>query len=201
MVAWYQSPLEVLYSDQMTGFEFHPLTADHWEELVKLFEHHGNPGYCWCMLWRLRSSAYHPLRPEERKGALHALVERDTPTGVLGYIDGQPVGWCSVAPRESYDRLENSKALARLDDAPVWSVVCFFIARRMRHQGFSLQLLQAAVGYATSRGARIIEGYPVEAGQSYQFMGAPAIFRKAGFSEAGRAPNGRSVVRYIVPAD
>jgi GNAT superfamily N-acetyltransferase len=179
-------------------FEFHPLTSERWPDLVKLFEHHGNPGYCWCMTWRVTSNEYKALDAAGRKRALHSRVEAHSPIGVLAYRAGEPVGWCSIAPRETYARLEKSTVLKRIDDQPVWSVVCFFVSRSLRGQGLALKLVQAAVRYAAEQGAKIIEGYPVEPGQSYQFMGSPSIFKAAGFREVARAANNRPIVRLII---
>jgi GNAT superfamily N-acetyltransferase len=178
--------------------KFHPLTPRRWPDLVALFDHHGNPGYCWCMTWRMTSTQYTQLDSAGRRKALESLVKAGAPTGILAYQDHEPIGWCSIASRETYPRLEKSKVLKRLDAAPVWSVACFFVKRSMRGQGVSLQLLKAAVAYARSKGARIIEGYPVEPDQSYRFMGAPSIFEQAGFREAAIATNGRSIMRYVV---
>ncbi len=185
-------------SSTAPALEFHPLTPDRWPDLVALFDHHGNPGYCWCMTWRLTSVQYKQLDSTGRRDALESLVNAGTPTGILAYEEGEPIGWCSIAPRETYPRLEKSKVLKRLDDAPVWSVACFFVKRSKRGQGVSLQLLNAAVTYARSQGARIVEGYPVEPDQSYRFMGAPSIFTQAGFHEAALASNGRRIMRYTV---
>ncbi len=182
----------------ISRFEFHPLTPERWPDLVKLFEHHGNPGYCWCMTWRVTSAKYKQLAATGRKRALHSLVKAQIPLGILAYRANEPVGWCSIAPRETYARLENSTTLKRLDDQPVWSVVCFFVSRAWRGQGLALQLLQAAVEYAASQGASIVEGYPVGPGQSYQFMGSPTIFKAAGFHEVARAENERPIVRRIL---
>ena len=112
-----------------------------------------------------------------------------------------------MAPRETYTRLERSTTLKRIDALPVWSVVCFFVQRRVRGRGFSLQLLQAAVAYAISQGAQIIEGYPVEPCQdeeghlqpatSYRFMGSVSIFRQAGFQEAAITEQGRRIMRFV----
>ncbi len=181
--------------------EFRPLNPDRWPDLVKLFEHHDNPGYCWCMTWRATSTDYKRLDAAGRKRALHALVKDQVPIGVLAYYQGEPVGWCSIAPRETYARLEKSTTLKRVDDQPVWSVVCFFVRRDMRGRGLGLHLLQAAVGYAAEQGAQIVEGYPVEPGQSYQFMGSPSIFKAAGFHEVARAMNGRLFVRRMLGGD
>ena len=179
-------------------FEFHPLTSERWPDLVKLFEHHGTPGYCWCMTWRITSAEYQQLDSAGRKRALHSLVKASVPIGMLAYHADEPAGWCSIAPRETYARLERSTTLKRIDDQPVWSVVCFFVRRDRRGQGLALRLLQAAVEHAAAQGAHIVEGYPVEPGHSYQFMGSPAIFKAAGFRVVARAENNRPIVRRIL---
>jgi GNAT superfamily N-acetyltransferase len=111
------------------------------------------------------------------------------------------VGWCSIAPRETYTLLERSTTLKRLDDLPTWSVACFFVDPDHRDQGLPVKLLQAAVDYAISQGATLIEGYPVEPDQSYRFMGSPAVFEQAGFREVAKAKNGRSIVRFVADKD
>jgi GNAT superfamily N-acetyltransferase len=194
----------------MSELEFHPLTADRWGDLVTLFEHHGNPGYCWCMIWRLPSSAYRQLDSSQRRQALQTLVDAGTPAGVLAYLDGEPVGWCSVAPRETYQRLERSKTLKRIDELVTWSVVCFYLNRKLRHQGLAVKLLSAGVDYAVSQGAEVVEGYPVERHKdeqgiwqpivSYRFMGSVSTYEKAGFRQAGVASQGRCIMRYLTSA-
>jgi GNAT superfamily N-acetyltransferase len=168
----------------MNDLEFHPVTVDRWDDLAAFFAGHGNPNYCWCMRWRLRSKDFNQLNSGQRRNKLESLVQVNTPIGVLGYQQGKPVGWCSVAPRETYALLERSRTLKRIDDLPVWSVVCFFVDPGLRGQGLPVKLLGAAVTYAVSQGARIIEGYPVEPDQSYRFMGSPAVFEQDGINTA-----------------
>lgn len=178
---------------------FHPVDQDRWPDLVRLFEGHGNPGYCWCMRWRAPSATFNNLKREGRKEALHDLVRAGVPIGVLGYVNGEPVGWCSIAPRETYAALERSRVLQRIDDEPVWSVVCFFLHRKVRGQGFAVRLLRAAVDLARAQGATVVEGYPVEpTSTSYTWMGSPAMFAAAGFRDVGASSAGRRVVRYEV---
>jgi GNAT superfamily N-acetyltransferase len=176
---------------------FHPASVDRFSDLVAFFAQHGNPNYCWCMRWRLKSTDFQKMKSRERRETLQALVQNTIPIGVLAYDQSQVVGWCSVAPRETYPLLEGSTTLKRIDNLPVWSVVCFFVAPHLRRQNVPLNLLQAAVQYALSQGATIIEGYPVEPDKSYRFMGSPSTFAQAGFREAGRAKNGRSIVRFL----
>ncbi|MFZ0544381.1 MAG: GNAT family N-acetyltransferase [Candidatus Promineifilaceae bacterium] len=179
----------------MSDFEFQPVTAENWPDLAQFFEQHGNPNYCWCMRWRLRSGEYSAVRSSDRRSKLETMVREGTPIGVLAFHEGTTVGWCSIAPRETYIGLERSRILKRLDDRPVWSVVCFFIDSKYRHQGLASRMLKAAVSYAASQGAAIVEGYPVEPDKSYRFMGSPAAFESVGFQQAGTATNGRIIMR------
>jgi GNAT superfamily N-acetyltransferase len=146
----------------------------------------------------MRSTDFARSTKASRVAALESLVHDGQPTGVLAYVDGEPVGWCSVAPRETYQGLERYRALARIDDRPVWAVVCFFVDSRFRRRGLTLALLKAAVAYAHSEGAKIVEGYPVIPGQrSYTYMGSPSTFCTAGFRDVTPAGATRSFMRYF----
>ena len=75
-------------------------------------------------------------------------------------------GWCSIAPRETYEALERYKALPRIDPEPVWSVVCFFVDRRYRGQHLTVGLLKAGLDYARSMGAGLSRVIPWTRGDS-----------------------------------
>jgi hypothetical protein len=151
------------------------------------------------MRWRMRSSTFSRSTKEERADALESLVQEGTPIGVLAYLGQEPVGWCSIAPRACYEGLERCRALPRIDDRPVWSVACFFVSARIRRTGATLGLLKAAVDYAGSQQAEIIEGYPVEPGpRLYTYMGSPSTFRAAGFQDVTPRGQSRKVMRYFV---
>lgn len=148
------------------------------------------------MRWRMSSAKYRRSSKAERADALSVRVIDGEPSGILAYDNELPVGWCSVAPRQSYTALERYRALPRIDDEPVWSVVCFFVSSRYRRQGMTLALLRAAVDYAASEGALIVEGYPVEPNaSSYTYMGSPNTFRRAGFEEVTPPGQSRIVMR------
>jgi len=181
-------------------WQFRPVTRERLPDLAQFSEQHGKFRYCSCMRWRMRSTEFQRSTKEGRVVALEGLVRQGAPIGILAYKEGKPVGWCSIAPRESYGALERYRALPRLDDAPLWSVVCFFVDRYVRRQGVTLGLLKAGVDYARSQGAKIIEGYPVEPGpRQYAYMGSPSTFLRAGFRNVTPAGQARPVMRYIVP--
>ena len=150
----------------------------------------------------MTSADYRRSTKEGRVTALEELVRDGTPVGVLAYCEEAPVGWCSVAPRASYAALERYRALPPIDDAPVWSVVCFFVDRHFRRQGLTRALLKAAVDYARSHNARIVEGYPVAPDSpSYTYMGSPETFRRVGFEDVTPTGQKRRVMRYTMPAE
>ncbi len=180
-------------------FEFLPVTAGRSADLERFSQRHGTFRYCSCMRWRLTSAEFRASTKESRAEGLAALVRAGAPVGVLAHDDGEPVGWCSIAPRTGYPALERSRVLARVDDAVVWSVVCFFVDSAVRRRGLSLGLLRAAVGYAAEAGAGIVEGYPVEPGpRSYTWMGSPATFLAAGFRDVTPPGRRRTVMRCTV---
>lgn len=103
-------------------------------------------------------------------------------------------------PREAFPRLERSRVAKRIDEKPVWSVICFFVHKDFRHSGVSSALIQAAVDYAKQHGAKIIEGYPVEPKKDkmpdvFAWQGLAEIFRRAGFKEVARRSETRPYMR------
>jgi GNAT superfamily N-acetyltransferase len=181
--------------------EFFPVTPDRWGDLETLFGPRGACGGCWCMYWRQTRAEYEKKKGGGNRRALKKLVTSRRPPGLLAYADGRPVGWCAIAPREAYSTLERSRVLARIDDAPVWSVPCFFIARPLRRKGLTARLLAAAVEFARKNRATIVEGYPVEPKKGampdvFAFTGLAGSFKKAGFVEAGRRSPTRPIMRF-----
>jgi len=182
-----------------SNFHFHPVTPDRWDDLEALFGSRGACAGCWCMYWRQTRTEFERFRGQENREALKSLVDGGKVPGILAYSDDQPIGWVSVGPREDFRALERSRILKPVDDQPVWSVVCFFVARSFRHRGLTVELLKAAASYAGQSGARILEGYPSEpkSGQPDPFVytGVASAFRRAGFHEVARRSPSRPIMR------
>ncbi|RPI22724.1 MAG: GNAT family N-acetyltransferase [Chloroflexota bacterium] len=189
--------------DEITDLQIHPLTPGRWQDLEALFGPRGAYGGCWCMWWRLTRSQFDQNRGENNRTALKEIVDSGRPPGLLAYLDGKPVAWCALAPREDYSALERSRVLKPVDDQPVWSITCFYVAKSYRRKGLTVSLLKAAVEYAASLGAAIVEGYPTEprkesAADPYVYTGLASAFRKAGFVEVLRRSETRPIMRYQV---
>jgi GNAT superfamily N-acetyltransferase len=157
------------------------------------------------MWWRLKRSEFAESTGRRNKRMMKRIVDSGEVPGILAYADRNPVGWCSVALREAYPALERSWVLKKVDDKPVWSVVCFFIARTFRRRGLMSSLLGAAIEYAKEYGAEIVEGYPVQVrgrhmSGSEGFTGLVPAFKEAGFTEVLRRSPGRPIMRYSIPS-
>jgi GNAT superfamily N-acetyltransferase len=133
--------------------------------------------------------------------------ESSTTTGLIAYLEHEPVGWCAVEPRTSYPRLLlktrvpwEGRAEDKNDDG-VWAVTCFFTRAGFRRRGVSRALARAAVDYARHHGARAIEGYPMvlEPGQGVLpvelHVGLRSVFADAGFIEITHPTLRRVVMR------
>lgn len=187
---------------EQSELRYYPVTPERWQDLETLFGPRGACGGCWCMWWRLSRSQFEQQKGEQNREALKELVDAGRVPGLLAYVDGQPIGWCSVAPREEFPVLERSRTLKRVDDLPVWSIVCFFVAKPYRRQGLTVHLIKAAVDYARERGATIVEGYPVEPKAAmpaaFAYTGLASAFRQAGFVEVLRRSETRPIMRYLL---
>ncbi len=179
------------------SIQFRPVTVARLSDLTEFSRCHGKFRYCSCMRWRMTSSAYRRSSKLERVKALEELVRAGTPVGILAYHEEQPVAWCSIAPRSTYQALERYRALPRIDDSPVWSIACLFVDRHFRRQGLTGSLLSAAADYARAHDAPAVEGYPVAPdAPSYTYMGTPDTFLRAGFVDVTPAGQKRLVMRY-----
>jgi len=182
-------------------FSFKPLTVETWDDFEKLFGPKGACGGCWCMTWRFKKPQFEKSKGDGNKKAMMKLVGKAEHIGIMAYAGNDPAGWCALAPREKYIRLENSRVLRPIDDQPVWSVSCFFIAKPYRRKGLSAKLLKAALAYARRDGAKIVEAYPVEPKDDkmpdvFAWTGILSSFIAAGFTEQKRHSPARPIVRY-----
>lgn len=168
-------------------------------DFVKLFGARGACAGCWCMWWRLPRAQWREQRGDGNKRAIRAIAKAGPPPGLLAYLEGQPAGWCALAPREDYPGLARSRILKPVDRRLVWSITCFFVARSFRRCGLTVRLLRAAGRFARQNGAHVLEGYPTDKRRLqpsvFVFTGLASAFRKAGFIEVARRSATRPILR------
>jgi GNAT superfamily N-acetyltransferase len=190
-----------------------PANEASWEDLQAVLGTRGDPFRCQCQRYKMRpGEAWARFPVEERADRLRAQThcgrpKSDTTSGLVAYLDDEPVGWCAVEARSAYPRLR-SKCRVPWDgrsedkaDASVWAVTCFVTRAGFRRRGVSRALARAAVDFARKRGARALEGYPMltEPGKEITWgelhVGSRSIFAAAGFAEVSRPTQRRVVMR------
>jgi GNAT superfamily N-acetyltransferase len=177
-------------STQKIKIKTKPVDKDNWKDFETLFQSKGAPKYCWCMAWRMSKEELKHNNSPSRKKFIKKRVWSDTPIGLLAYVEKEPIAWCSIAPRETYQRLGGDDRVEK-----VWSVACFFIRRDYRHQGLVDRLIADAKKYAKKKGAKYLEAYPVDPDSpSYRFMGFTQTFEKADFNFVKKAGTRRNVM-------
>jgi GNAT superfamily N-acetyltransferase len=195
-------------TDRPAALEILPLTPKRLPDLAALFEQGGDPKWCWCSFYRVRGVDFRTATPASNRRVLEQAVDSTSAEarapGLVAYRDGAVIGWVSVGPRDDYERLRHSKVLAPVDDRPVWSIVCFVVARSARGQGVARALLDAAIAYAAEHGATLLEAYPVDTeggrvASATAYKGTLSMFESAGFEVVDRRQANRtSPMRPIV---
>lgn len=166
----------------------HPVDPSRWDDLTEVFGPSGGSRGCWCMARRLPTAQVDANSSGENREALAGLVREGTPVGLIGYLDGHPAAWCSVSPRPQYYAILRSRTLPidEPDDESIWAVNCLFVKSGYRKQGMTLPMIEAAVEYARSSDARIIEAYPIQNPPGDISRGFLSTFLAAGFIIYGK---------------
>ncbi len=187
-----------------------PANEASWDDLQAVLGTRGQAARCQCQRYKLRPRESFGSFPAEERA--HRLREQADPghpgsgttSGLVAYLDGEPVGWCAVEPRTSYSGLlRNSRVpwegrTEDKDDGGVWAVTCFVTRAGFRRRGVGRALARAAVEFARERGARAVEGYPITTTNvilEELHVGTVGMFADAGFTEVSRPTLRRVVMR------
>jgi GNAT superfamily N-acetyltransferase len=171
------------------AIEVVPATADRFDDVATMLgPRNPDASVCWCLSHRVPSRVDNELVGPARGAYVRELCGRDVAPGVLAYDGDVVAGWAAVAPRAELP-FARSRKIPHVDDLPVWSVWCIRVRPGHRRKGISHDLLAGAVDYARSRGAPVVEGYPVDnAGakvdQTMAYVGTRSLFEQAGFTKA-----------------
>ena len=187
-----------------------PANQASWEDLQAIFGTRGQGARCYCQRFKLKPrEAFANFPAEERAFRLRQQTdcghpESDTTSGLVAYLDGEPVGWCAVEPRTAYEGLVRNNRVPwegrsedKTDDS-VWAITCLFTRPGYRKRGISKALARAAVDFARERGARALEAYPITTKNVVSeelHVGTQSVFADAGLAVVGRPTRRRVVVR------
>jgi GNAT superfamily N-acetyltransferase len=183
------------------------------DDLQTVVGSRGPAAICQCQRYKLAPrEAFKSFPPEERALRLRAqtncgLPDATSTSGLVAYLEGEPVGWCAVEPRPAYQgllrvyRVPWEGRAEDKNDESVWAVTCVFARAGFRRRGVSYALARAAVDFAQEGGAEALEAYPMltQGGEEITWgelhMGTRSIFAAAGFTEVGHPTPRRVVMR------
>ena len=192
------------------GLTILPANEARCDDLQTVFGTGGAAAYCQCQRYKLRRrEAFAKFPVEERAHRLREQTNCGRPragttSGLIAFLDGEPVGWCAVEPRPAFTGLVRNTRVPwegreeDRDDESVWAVTCLFTRAGHRRRGVGRALARAAVDHARERGARAIEGYPMTTKNAILeelHVGTEAVFAGAGLREVSRPTKRRAVMR------
>lgn len=171
-------------ADAATSIEVVPATPDRWGDVVTVLGGNGDRG-CWCQAPRGFATSW-SSGPGVRQKLLRSQLEEDPPAGMLAYVDAEVAGWCGFGPRPRLPRLERSRTIPKIDDKPVWAILCFNIRVGYRRRGIASAMLEGVIDFARRSGAPGLEAYPIdpEGGRvdsGFGYVGFTPMFEAAGF--------------------
>jgi GNAT superfamily N-acetyltransferase len=174
-----------------------PLTPDLWRALEDLFGKLGACNGCWCMYWRI-GAAYRKRPRDKNKADFRQIVKHGPPPGLIAFNGNLAVGWCQVTPRDDLPWLDRAWRLKRVDQAPVWSLSCFYVRIGYRRKGVTAALISAALKAAKAAGAAALEAYPLDADKtpSSSGTGYATTFQRAGFKTVACHVPPRPIMRH-----
>ena len=143
----------------MARLAFRPVTQATKDDFTAVFEGPGGPKYCWCMAFRATRDELKDTKSPARRRQMLGRIDAGTPVGLVGYLDGKPVAWVSVAPKDTFHGLGGPEPR---DGEVVWSLTCMYVRRALRGAGHAHELIGAAAAHARARGATVLEAYPVD---------------------------------------
>lgn len=198
--------------DPARAADHHPSQRGFLDDIAAIFGTTDYPGRCQCQRFKVRGWIWgSSTTVEQRTEMLREQTRCDDPgtgstSGLVAYLDGEPVGWVAVEPRTEYPKLRTTRIPwtgrdEDKDDDQIWAVTCFAVRKGFRGRGITYALAQATVGYARERGARALEAYSMitQPGKEITWgelhVGARQVFEEAGFKEVTHPTVRRVVMR------
>jgi GNAT superfamily N-acetyltransferase len=200
-------------SEPVTAAELRILPANQatWQDLVAIFGTADYPYHCQCQRLKVSGWLWRDTSLEERLAMHQASTacgqpHADHTSGLVAYLEDEPVGWVAVEPRITYPKLRTLRVPwtgrdEDKDDDGVWAVTCFCVRKGCRGRGITYPLARAAADHARGRGATAVEGYPMvtEPGREITWgevhVGAVQVFDEAGFTAVSAPTKRRRVMR------
>lgn len=190
-------------TESFDSLQFRPPVRDSWSDFVEALDGDGARG-CWCSWLLLEPSDFRKSNSEQRSECVREYVGAGEMLGLIVYGNREPIGWVSIAPRESLRRLNHSLVANSLlvpNGDIVWIIGCLYIRRRYRRMGFEKKVIEGAVRHASSSDCTLVAAFPIDSEQrslrsDERYHGDLKVFLELGFRVMSRPTPRRAVVTY-----
>ncbi len=172
------------------------LTADREGDFLALMVRDSAGSECWCVAWWVPTwDAYSAHTPEQNLLVRQEVFDRGVHDGYLAYVEGAPIAWTQVGPRDRLPKI--AEGLFLPPDPDVWAISCFVVLAPYRRQGVARRIVTGVLEDLRSQGVRRVEGYP-RTGAGHDdgevWTGPESLYVEAGFTKVSDGP-GRVVYR------
>jgi ribosomal protein S18 acetylase RimI-like enzyme len=192
------------------GAEIRPAAPDRWPDIEHALTGGGDGASCWCQYFMVTRKDFDSIGRDGKRDRLRAQVEAG-PTGLIGYLDGNPAGWVRASPRIEQPgvlrtRLVRAGSAEPPEAEDVWAITCLVVRREYRGRGLAHELVAAAVDFARRGGARLLEAYPRDtadgrASSNSLYVGTIGLFERQGFEVVARPTPSRAVMTRQLASD
>jgi GNAT superfamily N-acetyltransferase len=189
------------------ALEIRPVDESLVDDVQAVLGTRGHPCRCRCQGHRTGWYAQHSDDVPGRRELLRDQVAEGH--GLVAHLDGEPVGWCSVAPRRAHTHLRQTTGKGRTEDRAdpgTWVVTCLVTRAGYRRRGVVHALAGGTVDLCRDRGARAVEACPLRPAPCGDVpwgelhVGALSSFLAAGYRIVHVPSLRRAVVRVDFPA-
>jgi uncharacterized protein YndB with AHSA1/START domain/GNAT superfamily N-acetyltransferase len=188
--------------DRIGEVEVRPLAPERLEDFLDLFDNRAfadNPSwqFCYCFNFRFAGD---DAEAAARTGAdnrrdMSDAIGRGHAHGLLAYVDGRAVGWCSASTKAEMVQLTRRDWMPAESDR-VGIIGCLVTAPQYRRHGIARGLVAAAGAYLADIGCTVVEAYPLKEldGDAHGHYGPLEVYRELGYETYRDLPQ-RLVVR------
>lgn len=175
--------------EQIGDVEVRPLAPERLDDFLDLFDNRAfadNPswGDCYCFNFRFAGdeAAAAARTGVENRRDMGQAIAGGRAHGLLAYVDGRAVGWCSASPKAEMVQLLRREWMPA-ESERVGIVGCLVVASPYRRHGVARRLVAAAGDYLAEIGCTVAEAYPVKemGSDAHGFYGPLEIYPELGY--------------------
>lgn len=174
------------------------MSPNTWQDFERMFQRHKGCGGCWCTYHICSYPDFERMKWDERREAHQKMVDAGVVTGVVCYLDDEPVGWCQFGPARLFEHTDRKRTYRSFDKSnklkPDWRITCVFVDKSYRGQGLARRVLAEGISAIKRQGGGVTEAFPfvIPDKKIPEYTGSVEMYQAEGFEEVAKL--GRHIV-------